>query len=204
MDNSHIAFLIILALVGAGRLLELRKSKQHLSRDKSEKQGFEYHYVLMVAIHTLLFILPPLELYFLRREFLWPLALASLALVGVATLLRLWVIRSLGASWNTRGLVSEDIQIVSHGPYRWLRHPNYVAVIIEIAALPLIHSAYWSAAFLSIANGIILAIRIPWEEEQLFKIPGYAEAFNHKRRFIPILGSRVKDSVSVDEDQKTD
>lgn len=185
MENSHIAFGIVLALVGAGRLIELRKSKQHLLKAEKSQESIEYHYVLMVAIHTLLFLLPPLEVLFFAREFQSLLGLNACFLVLLSTFLRLWVIRSLGRSWNTRGLVGKDLQVVTDGPYRWLRHPNYLAVIIEIAALPLIHSAYGSAIILTVANGVILAIRIPWEEKQLFAVPGYLEAFGKKPRLLP-------------------
>lgn len=199
MEDSHIGFMIVLALVAVGRLLELQRSKRHLSADSGTSQKFEYHYILMVGVHTLLFILPLLELYLFRSPFYWDLASISFALVVLATLLRLWVIRSLGSSWNTRGLVGADIQIVSHGPYRWIRHPNYLAVIIEIAALPLIHSAYLSAIVLSVANGIILAIRIPWEEDQLFKVTGYSEAFMEKGRILPSLRFSSKGSMVEDD-----
>lgn len=186
MCATEILFLVLLGLVALSRLLELRKSKQHL--EGTEDPGaVESHYVLMVATHTLLFVLPPLELIYFARPFHSVVGSVSFALVLFATVMRLWVIRTLGSAWNTRGLVKRDLQVVSDGPYRWMRHPNYLAVIVEIGALPLVHTCYWSALFLSVANALILAIRIPWEEKQLFELPGYLEAFGDKPRLLPSL-----------------
>lgn len=186
MGSTEILFLVLLGLVALSRVLELRKSKQHL--EGTEDPGaVESHYVLMVATHTLLFVLPPLELIYFSRPFHAVVGGLSFGLVIFATVMRLWVIRTLGSAWNTRGLVKRDLQVVSDGPYRWMRHPNYLAVIVEIGALPLVHSCYWSALFLSVANALILAIRIPWEEKQLFELPGYREAFGDKPRLLPSL-----------------
>jgi methyltransferase len=74
---------------------------------------------------------------------------------------------------------------VASGPYRWIRHPNYLAVILEFAALPMGAGAWRSAAGLSLLNGAVLQDRIRAEEALLAEVPGYEELFATKSRFIP-------------------
>lgn len=114
------------------------------------------------------------------------------ALIGLAasTGLRLWVIRTLGASWNVTAHVSPDSRIETDGPYRYVRHPNYVAVALEFACLPTAVGAVPEAVALSIANAAVLVPRIRAEERLLDAIPGYREAFRGVPRFVPRPGRR--------------
>ena len=91
----------------------------------------------------------------------------------------------MGSFWNVRLLRREEQPIVTGGPYRYLRHPNYLAVTIEIAAFPLITGAYWTALAGSAANAAVLWFRIRREEAYLFSFPAYRAAFAGKKRLIP-------------------
>jgi methyltransferase len=137
----------------------------------------------MVAAHSALVTLPLIEIAALRRRPRAPLA--WVAVLAAATLLRRWSIRTLGASWNARAVVPSNLRPVVDGPYRLIRHPNYVAVILEFLALPLAGGAWLSALGLSALNGLVLFDRIREEERLLAAIPGYEQALGGKARFIP-------------------
>lgn len=187
--TSFAFFLALLTVIAASRLIELAIARRRLAASGAEVAP-DGNYRAMVLVHILLFLLPPLEVWALARPFIPALAIPALIALAAATALRAWVIRSLGPSWNTRGLVPAEARVVTGGPYRWLRHPNYLAVIVEIAALPLVHGALVSAVLLSLANAAVLAVRIPREEAALFELDGYARAFADKRRLLPIPGRR--------------
>ena len=102
-----------------------------------------------------------------------------------ATALRVWSIRSLGPAWNVRAAVPPDIEPVTSGPYRYIRHPNYLAVILEFAAVPLVAGAWISAVVLSALNAIVLVDRISAEEGLLNESAVYRRAFAGRARFIP-------------------
>ncbi|MBV8139213.1 MAG: hypothetical protein JO121_26825, partial [Deltaproteobacteria bacterium] len=100
-----------------------------------------------------------------------------------AQFLRYWVIFTLGSRWNTRIIVWPDAQPVTSGPFRFARHPNYLAVAIEIVAVPLIGGAWITAIVFSLGNAILLMVRIPAEERALGQ--PYAGAFAELPRFLP-------------------
>ena len=97
--------------------------------------------------------------------------------------LRYWAIASLGDRWNTRIIVLPDAAPVTRGPYRFVRHPNYLAVVVEIACLPLIHGAWFTALAFSLGNAALLYVRVRSEEAALGA--RYATAFAHRPRFVP-------------------
>jgi len=113
------------------------------------------------------------------------LSLAALAGEIAAQALRSWSVATLGQNWNTRVIVIPDMEPVTSGPYRYIRHPNYVAVVIEIACVPLLSGLVTIAIVFSVANAILLALRIPLEERALGE--PYRRAFTSRRRFIPRL-----------------
>jgi methyltransferase len=132
-----------------------------------------------------LFTLPALERTLRRRPAPGWMAITgwAAALAGVA--LRLSVLVTLRGAWTVRATVPGDLQVVDRGPYRYIRHPNYVALGLEFAGLPLIGGAAWSAVGLSAANAMLLRERIKDEEALLFAIPAYREKMAGKPRFIP-------------------
>lgn len=177
-------YLGLVGLVGAQRLRELELSRRH-SRGLRGRRAAARSYPLMVAAHVALCALPLVEVAALRRRPRLPLA--WLGLLGAATALRWWSIRTLGPSWNVRAVVPEDLRPVTSGPYRFVRHPNYLAVAVEFLALPLAGGALWSAVGLSLLNAGVLWDRIRSEERLLAQVPRYEEAFKGRARFIPGL-----------------
>jgi methyltransferase len=174
----------VLAAVAAQRVRELSISRRN-SRGAGGSPSAPRTYPLIVAAHVALFALPPLEIHLARRRPGGRAALAWLGLLAAATGLRWWSIQSLGDSWNVRAQVPDDLEPVTSGPYRLLRHPNYLALLIEFVALPMAGGAWLSAIGLSALNGAVLAIRIRAEEAQLERSPAYREAFRRKARLIP-------------------
>ncbi|HCT77583.1 MAG TPA: hypothetical protein DGT23_13520 [Micromonosporaceae bacterium] len=161
-------YLLILA-VGLERLVELVVSKRHASWALANG-GREFgrsHYPYMVAIHTALLIGCVLEVWLLDRPFLPWLGWPMLAVVLLSQGLRWWCVATLGRRWNTLVIVIPGLPLVNRGPYRWLRHPNYVAVVAEGIALPLIHSAWLTALLFFVANALVLTVRIRVENAAL-------------------------------------
>jgi methyltransferase len=107
------------------------------------------------------------------------------AVLAGATALRIWSIRSLGPAWNVRAAVPAGLSPVATGPYAYIRHPNYLAVILEFAAVPMIAGARLSAVVLSALNAVVLYDRIRAEERLLNESSGYRAAFARRARFIP-------------------
>ena len=114
----------------------------------------------MVLLHTGLLVAAPLEVVLADRPFLPWLGWPMLAVVLAAQALRWWCIATLGVRWNTRVIVVPGLPLVTGGPYRWLRHPNYVAVVAEGIALPLVHTAWVTALVFTVLNAWLLTVRI--------------------------------------------
>ncbi|HEY8761317.1 MAG TPA: isoprenylcysteine carboxylmethyltransferase family protein [Candidatus Dormibacteraeota bacterium] len=174
----------VLAAVAAQRLRELSISARH-SRSVGGTPSAPGTYPLIVAAHVALLLLPPLEVLLARRRPTARAASGWLTVLAAATALRWWSIRSLGGSWNVRAQVPADLEPVTSGPYRFLRHPNYLALLAEFVALPMAGGAWLSALGLSALNGIALGFRIRAEEAQLERSAAYREAFRGKARLIP-------------------
>ena len=179
------ACLAILAALVAERLCELFLSARNARRAfaMGAVEAGRGHYAVMAAFHTLFIAAVAAEAIVLRRPF--PGALGWVALAGVlmAQALRYWCIVTLGPRWNTRIIVWPDILPVTSGPYRFVRHPNYLAVIVEVACVPLIQGCWLTAVVFSAGNAVLLAVRIPAEEAALGS--RYALAFGTKPRLIP-------------------
>ncbi|MHA6669759.1 isoprenylcysteine carboxyl methyltransferase family protein [Homoserinimonas sp. A447] len=165
-----IAYLALILATGVERLVELVISARN-ARAAFARGGQEFgraHFPWMVALHTGLLVASFLEAWLLERPFLPWLGWPMLALVVLSQALRYWCITALGPQWNTRVIVVPGAGAVTRGPYRWLRHPNYVAVVIEGFALPLVHSSWITAAAFTVLNAVLLlGFRIPVEERAL-------------------------------------
>lgn len=164
-------YLLILA-VGVERLVELVLSKRNarLAFAKGGKEFGRGHYPVMVIIHTALLVGCVVEVWLLHRPFIPWLGWPMLAVAVLAQVLRWWCITTLGQQWNTLVIVVPDAPLVQRGPYRWLHHPNYVAVVAEGIALPLVHTAWLTALCFTVANALLLTVRIRVENVAL----GYA------------------------------
>ncbi len=178
-------YFAILAALAAERLVELGLSRRN-ARRAFEQRAVESgvaHYWAMVAVHALFLVACAAEVSFVPRR--TPALVQSIALIATlgAQALRYWAVWTLGDRWNTRIIVIPGAEPVTAGPYRFMRHPNYLAVAIEMAAVPVMGGAYATAIAFSIANAVLLAIRIPAEEHALGAL--YAERLGSRRRFIP-------------------
>ena len=164
-------YLLILA-VGIERLVELVLSKRNAqwSLAQGAKEFGRRHYAVMVAIHSALLLGCIVETWALRRPFIGWLGWPMLAVAALSQGLRWWCITTLGPRWNTRVIVLPEAPLVKQGPYRWLHHPNYVAVVAEGIALPLVHTAWLTAVCFTVANAILLKVRLRVENAAL----GYA------------------------------
>ncbi|SER98776.1 alkylresorcinol O-methyltransferase [Pedococcus cremeus] len=166
---SEVWFTALVVAVGLERLAEIVVSKRHAAWAFS-RGGIEYgrrHYGVMVVLHTALLVGAVAEVWWLDRPFLPVLGWSMLALVLASQALRWWCIRTLGPQWNTRVIVVPGLPLVSRGPYRVLRHPNYVAVVVEGVALPLVHTAWVTAVLFTVLNAALLTVRIRVEDRAL-------------------------------------
>jgi methyltransferase len=162
-------FTALVALVGCERLAELWVSTRNAAWSKS-RGGVETgqrHYILMVILHTGLLVGMVVEVWVRRPAFIPALGWPMLALAIASQALRWWCIATLGRQWNTRVIVVPELDLVRRGPYRWLRHPNYVAVVVEGFALPLVYSAWITALVFTVLNAALLTVRIRVENAAL-------------------------------------
>jgi methyltransferase len=169
-------FTALVLLVGAERLAELvvaRRNKEWSLARGGIVVG-QGHYLPMVVLHTGLLLSCLLEVGIGDRPFIPALGWPMLALVIAAQALRWWCITTLGRQWNTQVIVVPGLPRVTSGPYRyqWLHHPNYVAVAVEGAALPLVHTAWITALAFTVLNAVLMVVRIRCEEAALDTLAG--------------------------------
>jgi methyltransferase len=164
---------IAVGLVGLQRLLELalsRRNERQLRARGAVERG-RGHYPLLVALHAL-WLLSTLAEGVLRGPALpayWPIPLALFLLVQP---LRYWAIFTLGQHWNTRILVVPGAKLVRRGPYKYIKHPNYVVVAVEVLTLPLIFGAWITALVFSMLNAALLYVRVREENRALAELAG--------------------------------
>ena len=162
-------YLGLLALVAVQRLNELRIAARH-RRSLLAHGGREFgsgHYPWMVVLHASFLLACACEVVYFDRRFIPVLAVPMFGLLIGAGALRAWVMRTLGERWTTRVIVVSGWPRVESGPYRFMRHPNYLAVVVELIALPLIHTAWVTALVWSALNAMLLRRRIRIEEAAL-------------------------------------
>ncbi|HLS25953.1 MAG TPA: isoprenylcysteine carboxylmethyltransferase family protein [Beutenbergiaceae bacterium] len=167
--TSQVLFTVLIAAVGLERVGELVVARRNAAWAFA-RGGVEDgagHYPVMVVLHTGLLAGALVEVWWLQREFLPVLGFLMLALALGSQVLRWWCIATLGPRWNTRVIVVPGLPLVRRGPYRWLHHPNYVAVVVEGFALPLVHTAWVTATVFTVANAALLAVRIRTENRAL-------------------------------------
>jgi methyltransferase len=169
MVSSVAAYSVLLGLVAVERLAELMVSNRNL-RWSRRRGGVEIgagHYPAMVTLHSALLVGCLAEVWLLDRPFVPALGWPMLLLVLASQALRWWCVRTLGPQWNTRVVVVPGAGRVRSGPYRYLAHPNYVAVVLEGLALPLVHTAWLTAVAFSVLNAVLLSVRIRSESGAL-------------------------------------
>lgn len=162
-------FVVLIAAVGVERVIELVISQRHVAWALA-RGGVEYgrsHYPAMVVLHVGLLLGAVAEVVLLDRVFLPWLGWPMLVVVLLAQSLRWWCIVTLGPQWNTRVVVVPGAGRVTSGPYRWVRHPNYVAVVAEGVSLPLVHTAWITSTVFTVLNAFLLRTRIRVENRAL-------------------------------------
>lgn len=169
---SRIAYTVLVGAVAVQRLVELAVSKRNLERalERGAEEAGRDHFRWMVTLHVTFLAACLVETWGLRRPWVPALGASMLAVLVAATALRYWVITTLGVRWTTRVVYVPGDPLVTGGPFRWVRHPNYLAVAAEMAALPLVHTAWITAAVYSIANALLLRERIAVEEDLLRRV----------------------------------
>jgi len=185
MVSSVHPYVIFLGLIAIERGIELALSRRN-ARIAFSRGGREYggtHFRLMAAFHSIFLAACGAEVTLLHRPL--PGLLGAVALLGAiaSQILRYWAILTLGKRWNVRIIVVPGEDPFTAGPYRLIRHPNYVAVAMEMLCVPLVHGGWLTAILFSIGGALLLRTRIRAEEKALGK--RYAAAFSDLPRFLP-------------------
>jgi methyltransferase len=170
---------LVCGYMAAARLVELAYSRRNLAKHEAVQEGdwSRRTFPLIVALHTAV-----IAGTFLAGGRPRPGWLTGL---GVLQPLRFWVLLTLGRRWSARGAVARDATVVTGGPYRFIRHPNYAVVLGELVALPLAFGLKRLALLGFVTNVALLSLRIRDEERLLLRLPGYREHFGRKRRLLP-------------------
>jgi methyltransferase len=180
-------FLIFFCFLVIQRLTEVRiaKSNEQKLKAKGAVEAGQDHYFWMVAMHVSFFICLLAEVLILKTSapewWMLPFGLFLIAQVG-----RIWAITSLGVYWNTKIILLPGANVVAKGPYKFIRHPNYLVVSIELICVPLIFGAYITAVLFTLLNILMLRVRITAEEKALLELTNYEQSHGKKQRFFPI------------------
>ncbi|HKI87273.1 MAG TPA: isoprenylcysteine carboxylmethyltransferase family protein [Thermoanaerobaculia bacterium] len=177
----------LVAAFAVERLAELRyagRNRRRLLAAGALEIGAR-DYPWMVVLHASFLISCLAEVWLLSPRVEWRLAAFMGALLVAAQVLRFWSLRTLGRRWTTRILVLPGEEVVASGPYRWIRHPNYLAVAIEILALPLLLGAWRTAVVFSLANAWVLVRRVRSEERALGALTDYHVHMKKRPRMVP-------------------
>jgi len=169
MQNPTTLFIVIIALVVVQRLMELviAKDNEKWLREQGAIEYGKSHYKYIVALHTLWFVSMIAE-YALRSDInIDNVSVVLIAVFIVLQALRVWVLSSLGKYWNTKILVVPNAQLVEKGPYKFIKHPNYIVVVLELIVLPLAFHLIITAALFSVLNAAVLYVRIKEENKAL-------------------------------------
>jgi methyltransferase len=189
MELSVIAYLALLLLVALLRIVELQISRRHqremVAHGAAKVNDPRFRW--MVLLHTGVLVGAAVEVVFLHRPFIPVLAAVCLVIFLAANVVRWWVIRTLGEHWNVQIMNSTGLGVITTGPFRYVRHPNYAAVFVEMLVLPLIHTAWITAIAGSLAHIVVLSQRLSTEERVLFSDAQYRAAMAGKPRFLPGL-----------------
>lgn len=194
MAVTRIAFLVLLGLVAVLRLVEVGISRRNRRRmiARGARRATDASFRWMVVLHTGVLAGAAAEVWFLRRPFVPALAVAMGILFLAANGLRWWVIRTLGRQWCVEVVDAGKLGVVDSGPFRYVRHPNYDAVFLEMFALPLIHACWLTAAVGTAAHALVLRARVGVEDRVLLADPEYRARMGAKPRFLPRLSRHTR------------
>ncbi|MED1863610.1 isoprenylcysteine carboxyl methyltransferase family protein [Fictibacillus nanhaiensis] len=179
-------FLLFWSFLIIQRLAEVRiaKSNEKKLLSKGAVEAGSDHYKWMVSMHVAFFVFFFLEVYVFNAQppSWW---IVPFVLFLMAQVIRVWAISSLGEFWNTKIILLPGAKVVAKGPYRFMRHPNYTVVSLELIVMPLIFGAYFTAILFTILNIFMLRVRIPAEEKALMELTDYEKSHGQKQRFFP-------------------
>jgi methyltransferase len=194
---SKLCFVGIVLAIILQRLWELRISKRNAAYILSQGgKIYSDNYLGVVKVLQITWwIAMIVEVWWLDRPFIPALAAIALIATIAGQILRYLSMRSLGNRWTLPIVTIPGKPVVDSGIYRYLRHPNWLGVILEIVALPLIHTAYLTAVVFSLANAWLMSKRIQAEEKALSKDSKYANFFANKPRFISLSMIAMKERV---------
>jgi methyltransferase len=158
-----ILFILFIILLRLGELVYSKRNERWLLQNQAVEYG-KGHYPFIVALHVL-FILSLIVEYWIKQ----PVSCSFYFLIFyfILLLFKAWAILSLGKFWNTKIYHIPTIPLIKKGPYKYIKHPNYLIVIAEIAIIPLVFHLYYTAIIFSILNGIMLWVRIKEENKAL-------------------------------------
>ena len=186
-DPTFGVFAGLLLATGVLRLVEVVVSVRRARRRPDDVVREPWLFPLMAVLHAGLVFGPLAEVLLLERRVVPALAIGAGTVLLLAVGLRVWTLRTIGRSWNVRIVVPPPDGIVTTGPYAWIRHPNYLAVILEIATLPLLHTAWISCLTLSSINAFVLFHRIRTEEAHLERVEEWRRTMAGRARLVPGL-----------------
>jgi methyltransferase len=189
MELSVIAYLVLLGIVALLRFYELSisRARQREMTARGASKVPDHRFGWMVMVHTGVLLGSACEVVFLHRPFYPVFGGICFGLFIAANAVRWWVIRTLGEHWNVQVMNSTSLGVVTSGPFRYVRHPNYAAVFVELLVLPLIHTAWITAIVGTVAHVVVLSQRLSTEERVLFADAQYRAAMSGKPRFLPGL-----------------
>lgn len=156
-------FIVLLILLRIGELLLARRNERWLLRHEAIESG-QGHYPLIILLHVLFFVSLIAEYRIVKPVSYSPILLL---LFFVLLALKIWSVLSLGRFWTTKIYHIPGRPLIKKGLYQYVKHPNYILVIAEIAVIPLIFHLYYTAIMFSILNGIMLTVRIKEENKAL-------------------------------------
>ncbi len=190
MNSSFLFFIGLFCITIFLRLFELIVAQRNKKQNLKNSNFYYYkesYYFMFVVLHSSFLLFTPLEVYFFKRSFNPILGVISFLIYAFCLILRFHIFSILKEKWNTELVVSSSPDfVVTRGIYSYIRHPNYLVVILEIFSLSLFHSAWISLVIFSSLNLLLLLkYRIPQEENLLFQNPHYKEHFANKGRFFP-------------------
>lgn len=160
-------FILFISFVVFQRLLELvvARGNEKWARAQGAVEYGKEHYPVIVLLHTSFLIAMIAEYYLSPVTYLFNPTFLFVFLGLIC--LKIWVIASLGKYWNTKILRIPNVQLVNKGPYKYVKHPNYLIVIAEIAIIPLVFHLYYTAMVFSLLNAAMLFVRIRVENRAL-------------------------------------
>jgi len=187
LSGTGLGYALLIGAVAAERGFELLLSRRNLRRVAARGGMIAEHRTFwdMAAFQVVFLAACPLEVLLLDRPFLPGLGWPMVALVVLAMALRYWAVATLGEHWNVRLVVLPGAPVVTGGPYRWVKHPNYLALVVETVALPLVHAAWITACVGTALLVPLLADRIRCEEAALARHTDWTAAFTGRRRLLP-------------------